>query len=55
MADQSDAGEKEEEVVSGTVVQCGATDYWAIGRTKDVRADIYPNLALPHRIKALEV
>lgn len=38
----------------GTVMQCGATDYWAIGRTKDVR-DEYPNLASPHRLKALDV
>lgn len=37
-----------------TVMQCGATDYWAIGRTKDVR-DGYPNLQVPHRLKALEV
>jgi hypothetical protein len=44
----------QDEFKGGTVMQCGATDYWAIGRTKDVR-DEYPNLQLPHRLKALEV
>lgn len=45
--------EKEDE--GGVVLVCGATDFWAIGRTKDVRADVYPNLQSPHRLKALEV
>lgn len=38
----------------GTVMQCGATDWWAIGRTKDVR-EAYPNLIVPTRLKALDV
>jgi hypothetical protein len=42
------------EVKSGTVLQCGATDWWAIGRTKEVRHD-YQNLPVPTRLKALEV
>lgn len=40
--------------VSGTVLQCGATDYWAIGRTKENRLE-YPSLIVPHKIKELEV
>lgn len=43
-----------EEPQSGTVMQCGATDYWAIGRTKEVRIE-YPSLPVPTRLKALEV
>ena len=50
MADE----ESKDEAVSGTVMQCGATDFYAIGRTKDVRAE-YPNLPVPTRLKALEV
>ena len=51
---ETEAQEAQEELKGGTVMQCGATDYWAIGRTKDVR-DGYPNLQVPHRLKALEV
>lgn len=49
--------EKEEAATppAGELLVCGATDYWAIGRTKDVRADIYPNLQLPHKFKAMQV
>lgn len=58
MAEKQEAveqGKGENQAVKwGTVMQCGATDYWAIGRTKDVR-DEYPNLAAPHRLKALDV
>lgn len=55
----SDNPEKKEEgdapqIEAGTVMQCGATDYWAIGRTKDVRIE-YQNLQVPTRLKALEV
>lgn len=55
----SDNPEKKEEgdapqIEAGTVMQCGATDYWAIGRTKDVRIE-YPCLQVPTRLKALEV
>jgi hypothetical protein len=55
----SDNAEKKEEgdaqqIEAGTVMQCGATDYWAIGRTKDVRIE-YPSLQVPTRLKALEV
>ena len=55
----SDNAEKKEEgdapqIETGTVMQCGATDYWAIGRSKDVRIE-YPNLQVPTRLKALEV
>ena len=39
---------------AGTVLQCGATDYWAIGRTKETRLE-YPCLAVPHKLKELEV
>ena len=46
---------QEEEFKGGAVLQCGATDWWAIGRSKEVRSDLYPNLASPHRLKALEV
>ena len=38
----------------GVVLQCGATDFYSIGRTKDVRAE-YPNLLVPSRLKALAV
>lgn len=51
MADDS---KKEEEPVAGTLLVCGATDFYGIGRTKEVRPE-YPNLSVPHRIKALEV
>ena len=40
--------------VAGTVLQCGATDYWAIGRSKETRLE-YPCLAVPHKLKELEV
>ncbi len=53
-AEKKETSNVEEEFKGGTVMQCGATDYWAIGRTKDVR-DEYPNLQVPHRLKALEV
>ncbi len=33
--------------------QCGATDYWAIGRTKETRLE-YPCLSLPHKLKELD-
>ena len=46
------AGEAGEE--GGVVLMCGATDWYSIGRTKDVRAE-YPNLPVPHRLKALQV
>jgi len=46
--------EKKEEYTGGEVLQCGATDYWAIGRSKDVRPE-YPCLHVPHRLKGLEV
>ncbi|KAL6766701.1 hypothetical protein ACKKBG_A37020 [Auxenochlorella protothecoides x Auxenochlorella symbiontica] len=48
--------EKEEAATppAGELLVCGATDYWAIGRTKDVRADVYPNLQLPHKFKAMQ-
>ncbi|KAI7839928.1 hypothetical protein COHA_006322 [Chlorella ohadii] len=44
---------KPEEPVAGTLLACGATDWYSIGRSKDVRPE-YPNLSLPHRLKALE-
>jgi hypothetical protein len=54
----ADTSTKEEEVPAayggGALMQCGATDYWAVGRTKDVRPE-FPNLPVPHRLKALEV
>jgi hypothetical protein len=55
----SDNAEKKEEgdapqIEAGTVMQAGATDYWSIGRSKDVRIE-YPNLQVPTRLKALEV
>jgi hypothetical protein len=40
--------------VAGTLLVCGATDFYGIGRTKEVRPE-YPNLSVPHRLKALEV
>lgn len=43
-----------EKLVAGTVLQCGATDYWAVGRTKETRLE-YPSLAVPHKLKELEV
>lgn len=42
-------------VKGGELLVCGATDYWAIGRTKDVRAEMYPNLQSPHRFKTMMV
>lgn len=39
----------------GELLVCGATDYHAIGRTKDVRSDVYPNLQMPHRFKSMKV
>ena len=49
---------KEEEAPAayggGARMQCGATDDGAVGRTKDVRPE-FPNLPVPHRLKALEV
>eukprot|EP00889_Picochlorum_renovo_P003084 jgi/Picre1/30114/NNA_005483.t1 len=41
------------DLVAGTVLQCGATDYWAIGRTKETRPE-YPCLNVPHKLKELE-
>lgn len=54
MADEKEKKPEEKQQVAGTVLYAGATDYMAIGRTKDVRED-YPNLSLPHKLKALEV
>lgn len=45
---------KKEEQEAGTLLVCGATDFYGIGRTKEVRPE-YPNLSVPHRLKALEV
>ena len=42
------------EYAGGVVLQCGATDAWAVGRTKDTRQH-YPNLLVPTRLIALEV
>ena len=46
--------EGDAEPQTGIVMQCGATDYWAIGRSKEVRIE-YPSLQVPTRLKALEV
>ena len=54
MADAEKTEPEAQEFGGGTVMQCGATDYWAIGRSKDVRPE-YPCLHVPHTIKALEV
>lgn len=54
MTDEEKKENGEQTFTGGTVMQCGATDYWAIGRSKDVRIE-YPSLAVPHRLKALEV
>lgn len=55
MADgESKEGDTKAEFAGGEVLQCGATDYWAIGRSKDIRDD-YPSLPVPHRLKGLEV
>jgi len=43
-----------EEEQGGVLLACGATDWYSIGRTKEVRPE-YPNLSVPHRLKALEV
>ncbi|KAI3430646.1 hypothetical protein D9Q98_005239 [Chlorella vulgaris] len=51
MADQDK--KEEETVAAGTLLVCGATDFYGIGRTKEVRPE-YPNLSVPHRLKALE-
>lgn len=34
-------------------MKCGATDYWAIGRTKETRLE-YPCLSSPHKLKELQ-
>lgn len=39
----------------GELLACGATDYYSIGRTKDVRSDVYPSLQMPHRFKSMQV
>ena len=39
----------------GTILQCGATDYWAPGRTKGTPREDFPSLHVPHRLQALEV
>lgn len=43
----------EEAPEAGVLLACGATDWYSIGRTKEVRPE-YPNLSVPHRLKALE-
>lgn len=48
------AEEEKPAFAGGEILQCGATDYWAVGRTKEVR-DQYPNLMIPSRLKSLEV
>jgi hypothetical protein len=53
MSDQ-DKKPEEQEAQAGTLLVCGATDWYSIGRTKEVRPE-YPNLSVPHRLKALEV
>ena len=53
-AEKKPEATEEEEVVGGELLQCGATDWYSIGRTKEVRPE-YPNLSVPHRLKALEV
>ena len=52
----AEASEKkgDEEQQCGTVLVCGATDWYSIGRSKEVRPE-YPSLSVPHRLKALEV
>lgn len=54
MADTDKKPEEKEEAAAGTLLACGATDWYSIGRSKDVRPE-YPNLSVPHRLKALEV
>lgn len=51
MTDQKEEEKKAEE--GGTLLACGATDWYSIGRTKEVRPE-YPNLSVPHRLKALQ-
>lgn len=50
-----DGDGKECEKISGTLLQCGATDYWAPGRTKGSPREDFPSLPVPHRLRALEV
>ena len=54
MADKEEQKQAEEGQEGGTLLVCGATDWYSIGRTKEVRPE-YPNLSVPHRLKALEV
>lgn len=53
MADAEKKEEGQSEAQAGVLLQCGATDWYSIGRSKDVRPE-YPNLSVPHRLKALE-
>eukprot|EP00887_Chlorella_sp_A99_P000240 scaffold13.g240.t1 len=53
MASTSDEKKQEVPPEGGELLVCGGTDWYSQGRTKDVRPD-YPNLYVPHRIRALE-
>ncbi|GAB4819969.1 hypothetical protein N2152v2_007015 [Parachlorella kessleri] len=54
MAEADANGSSKEEFEGGEVLVCGATDWALVGRSKDVRAEKYPNLDVPTRIKSLE-
>jgi hypothetical protein len=54
MAEVEEKKDTETKFEGGELLQCGATDYWAVGRTKDVR-EKYPCLMVPSRFKSLEV
>jgi hypothetical protein len=45
----------EPEPAAGTLLMCGATDFWAPGRTKGGPREGFPSLPVPHRLKSLEV
>ena len=55
MAEADANGSSKEDFEGGEVLVCGATDWALVGRSKDVRAEKYPNLDVPTRIKSLEV